>query len=144
MSRPSRHQSLMSVAQIIAERSTCQRLNVGAVVARDGRIMTTGYNGPPSGMPHCDHPPENDYGVPHTKPCTVAVHAETNAIAFAARYGMATEHAELYVTHSPCGTCAKLIVNAGIVRVAYGVEFRDLTGLDLLESAGIETFYVPQ
>lgn len=101
--------------------------------------MTTGYNGPPASMPHCEHPTE-DMGTGFS--CTSAVHAEANAIAFAARYGMATEHAELYVTHSPCSTCAKLIVNAGIIRVAYGVEFRDLTGLDLLEAAGIETFYV--
>lgn len=136
--RPTRDQTLLQVANVIAERSTCTRLNVGAVIAREGRIMTTGYNGPPSGMPHCDHTVAERI----VQPCTAAVHAEANAIAFAARYGMATEHAELYVTHSPCGTCAKLIVNAGIVRVAYGVEFRDLTGLDLLESAGVETFYV--
>lgn len=137
--RPTRDQTLMQVAHTFAERSTCNRLHVGAVIAREGRVIQTGYNGPPSGMVHCNHP-KSEMGTGFS--CPVAVHAEINAIAFAARYGMATEHAELYVTHSPCPTCAKLIINAGIVRVAYAVEFRDLAGLDLLESAGVETFYV--
>lgn len=130
----------MNVVGLIAERSTCDRLSVGAVVARDGRILTTGYNGPPSKMPHCIHF-ENLDNKPDP-PCDRAVHAEANAIAFAARYGMSTDGSELFVTHSPCITCAKLIINAGILRVYYGVEYRSLDGLTLLESASVETFYV--
>ncbi len=131
--RPTRDQTLMRVAVIIAQRSTCNRLNVGAVVAREGRILTTGYNGPPSGMNHCSHESE--------APCDDSVHAEANAIVWAARYGMSTNDCELFVTHSPCVNCAKLIINAGLVRVVYGVEYRDPAGLDLLEAASVETFY---
>ncbi len=123
----------MRVAVVIAQRSTCNRLNVGAVVARDGRMITSGYNGPPSGMAHCLHESE--------VPCDAAVHAEANAIAFAARYGSTTQDSELFVTHSPCVNCAKLIINAGIVRVVFGVEYRDPSGLDLLEAASVETYY---
>jgi dCMP deaminase len=135
VNRPSRVATLLEVAHVISSRSTCNRLNVGAVVARDGRILTTGYNGPPSGMDHCDH-------EEHEGPCQMAVHAEANAIAFAARYGMSTDFSELFLTHSPCHTCAKLIINAGIVRVFYAIEFREPHGLDLLELAGVETQWV--
>jgi dCMP deaminase len=147
--RPSRSQTLLDVAALIARRSTCNRLSVGAVVAREGRILTTGYNGPPSGMPHCDHPPGEvirkyiNLTAKDTGSCTAAVHAERNALAFAARYGMATDGAELFVTHSPCLNCAQSIIQAGIVMVYYGLEFRDLSGLDLLEAAGVETHYGP-
>ena len=96
-------------------RSTCNRLHV-------------------SGMDHCEHEEWEN-------PCEIAVHAEANAIAFASRYGMATQGAELFVTHAPCHTCAKLVVNAGIVRVYYSHEFRSMHGVDLLEQAGVETHY---
>lgn len=132
MSRPSRPDMLLEVASVIARRSTCNRLNVGAVIAREGRILATGYNGPPAGMSHCDH-------GEHAGPCQVAVHAESNAIAFAARYGTATNIAELFLTHSPCHTCAKLIIVAGIIKVYYIIEFREPHGVDLLEMAGVET-----
>lgn len=135
--RPTRSATLLEVASVIARRSTCNRLNVGAVVAREGRILTTGYNGPPAGMSHCEH-------ELHEGPCQIAVHAEANAVAFAARYGMSTDQAELFLTHSPCHTCAKLIINAGIVRVYYLIEFREPHGLDLLEMAGVETHYGPR
>lgn len=147
--RPTRSDTLLRVAVIIAERSTCNRLSVGAVVAREGRILTTGYNGPPSGMPHCNHPPQDVFSkyinqANENPACTAAVHAERNALAFAARYGMATDGAEMFVTHSPCLNCAQSIIQAGIIRVYYGTEFRSLDGLDLLEAAGIETHYGPE
>lgn len=133
MTRPTRIETLLHVAALYAERSTCNRLHVGAVIARSGRILATGYNGPPSGMDHCEH--EEWEG-----PCMLAVHAESNAIAFAARHGVTTDLCELYVTHSPCHNCAKLIINAGIKAVYYSTEFRDLHGIDLLEMAGVETY----
>lgn len=132
--RPTRTETLLTVAAVIAQRSTCNRLNVGAVVAREGRILTTGYNGPPSGMAHCEH---EEFELQ----CNLAVHAEANAIAFAARYGMATQGAELFVTHAPCHNCAKLIINAGIVCVYYSIEYRLTHGVDLLEDANVETYY---
>ena len=136
--RPTRQQMLIHVALVIAQRSTCTRLHVGAWIARDGRILTTGYNGPPAGMDHCTHTAGRALG--DEIGCEVAVHAEANAIAFAARYGMGTDQAELYVTHSPCIACAKLIINAGIVKVVYATEYRSYEGLDLLEKARVETY----
>lgn len=133
MSRPSRIQTLLDTAALWAQRSTCNRLHVGAVIAMDGRIIVQGYNGPPAGFPHCEH--EEWEG-----PCQLAVHAEQNAIYWAARKGAATQLSELYVTHAPCHTCAKAIIQAGIVRVYYIREFRDMHGVDLLEIAGIETY----
>jgi dCMP deaminase len=137
--RPTRDELLVHMAHALAQRSTCPRLNVGAIIARQGRMVTSGYNGPPSGLPHCVHF-ENLDGQEDTG-CRAAVHAEANAIAFAARYGSATEGAELFVTHSPCVSCAQLIVQAGIVRVVYSQEYRSLDGLDLLERAGVESYY---
>ncbi len=139
---------MIAVAETIAKRSTCNRLAVGAVVARDGRIQTTGYNGSPAGMHHCEHVEEwEEITLGNTgkvvdrirtdPPCSEAVHAEANAISFAARYGMATEGCEMYVTHAPCLPCAKLIVNSGIVRVVYHTEFRDMSGIHLLRDAGL-------
>lgn len=134
--RPTRDQSLMQHAQVACERSTCNRLHVGAIIAREGRMVMSGYNGPISGADHCQH--EVVDGVDG---CRAAVHAEANAISFAARYGCATGGAEMFVTHSPCVSCAQLIVQSGIVRVVYALEYRSLEGLDLLESAGIETYF---
>lgn len=135
--RLSRHDMLMEVACVIAKRGTCNRLAVGAVISRDGRVLSTGYNGPPSGLPHCDHDdrPASDPTVPG---CTDAVHAEANAIAFAARFGVAVENACMYVTHSPCSTCAKLTINAGLSRVYYQTPFRDVSGILLLTRAGVQ------
>lgn len=126
----------MAIAHIFAQRSTCNRLHVGAVIARDGRILSTGYNGPAAGMPHCEH------DMTAEEPCQVAVHAEANAIAWAAREGVATNNAQLYVTHSPCIHCAKLIINAGLTIVYYGELFRDVAGIDYLKEAGLSIGHV--
>lgn len=92
-------------------------------------MLSTGYNGPPSGLPHCQH--ENG------TPCDDAVHAEANAIAFAARHGVAVEHATMYVTNSPCTGCAKLIINAGLSEVFYLEPYRDPSGIILLTRANV-------
>lgn len=149
--RISRDQMLLKMAQVAAMRGTCSRAQVGAVIAREGRVLATGYNGAPAGMEHCDHtctcPPKRtivhrDF-CPSTQPCTIAVHSETNAIAFAARFGVAVEGAELFCTHEPCGTCAKVIINSGIARVVYASEYRSTGGIDLLRSAGLLTEWLP-
>jgi dCMP deaminase len=127
--RISRDRMMMKIAHAVAERSTCSRLHVGAVIARDSRAVSTGYNGNPAGMPHCQHVGDD--------PCKNAVHAEANAIAFAARHGAPTEGAEMFTTHQPCLKCAQLIVNSGIVRVVYDFPYRVLDGLDLLNVLGI-------
>lgn len=124
--RTTRDQMGMGMACVVAKRSTCDRLQVGAVISRDGRVISSGYNGNIVGMDHCNHQEHPSI------PCTTAVHAEANAILFAARYGMSTEGATLYTTHQPCLQCAKMIINAGIVRVCYEHPYRDNSGLDLL------------
>lgn len=157
--RPSQDETLMAVAATISERSTCHRYvpesHVGAVIAHDGRIISTGYNGAPAGMPHCQHPPAS--GIvstdtvlpdlssifrPLARGCAIAIHAEANAIAYAARNGTPIGGATLYITLSPCQPCAQLIIAAGLVRVVYGRPYRDRSGLKLLDSAGVtlETF----
>ena len=146
--RMSRDMMLMDVASVVSERGTCSRLQVGVVISRDGRIIVTGYNGAPAGIKHCEHecdclPPEGDWtkhqeGCASLQPCTVSSHAEQNAIAFAAKHGLALDQSELHVTHGPCLACARSIINAGIQKVTYVEEFRDTSGTDLLRLAGVE------
>ena len=126
---------MFSVVQVIAQRGTCERLQVGAVLARDGRIISTGYNGSPAGLPHClsagcDIDPE-------TKRCVRTVHAEANVLAYSARYGIAVDGSELFSSDAPCLDCAKLIVNAGIKSVLWKRDYHDNRGVDLLIAAGI-------
>lgn len=121
----------MQIAEVVSQRSTCSRASVGVVVARQGRVLITGYNGAPAKMPHCFHQ-EGD-----TDPCEVAVHAEANAIAWAARWGISLDGAELFTTMSPCLSCAKLLINAGIARVISQQRYREAAGLELLGNAGI-------
>jgi len=141
-SRISRDELLIRIADIVAGRGTCNRAAVGAVISMGGRIISTGYVGAPSGLPHCTSvgcDPSNSTG------CLRTVHAEANAIAFAARNGIATGDAELHCTHSPCNSCAKLIINSGIRRVVFDSEYRDREPLKLLEMAGIQVVkHVPE
>lgn len=127
--RPSRIETLMRCAWVWADRSTCDRLHVGAVLSRDYRILVTGYNGPPSGATHCHHN--------SNAPCEAAVHAEANLIAFAARHGVETLGAQVIVTHMPCVKCAQLIINAGISMVTYDKPYRDPSGVQLLRNSGV-------
>lgn len=134
MDRISRDEMMMRVAAVVSMRGTCERASVGAVIALDGRIIATGYVGAPSGAKHCA---EVGCEIGTHKGCTRTVHAEANAIAFAAMHGIATRGATLYCTHSPCRECAKLIANSGIARVVYEREYRDKTGLTLLAEVNI-------
>lgn len=151
--RIDRHEMMMQMAEVVALRGTCSRLQVGAVIARDGRPISSGYNGNVAGIEHCYHPhikldPEwhiylTEEGKANLKDepgCKDAMHAEANAIAFAARYGVGTEDAYIYTTHQPCYDCARLIINAGIGTVFYRNPYRKLDGLKLLEQAGIEVY----
>lgn len=124
---------LFKIAETIALAGTCTRLKVGAVLTVDRRIISTGYNGAPSGVTHCYHQESDD------RPCMKAVHAEVNCIAFAARHGVTTQGSVLYSTHAPCLNCSMLLINAGVVEVQYKERFRVPDGLDLLKTAGIRT-----
>lgn len=146
--RPSTDTILMESAKLWAHRGTCTRAQVGVVISRDGRGLVTAYNGAPSGMPHCNH--GCDCGVsrgaslPHSPvcrgmlPCKNVVHAEAAAIAFAARHGVGTQGAMVHVTRAPCLTCAGLIINAGIARVMFLEDHREMDGIDRLTAAAIE------
>ncbi|MHA1806805.1 MAG: deoxycytidylate deaminase, partial [Candidatus Thorarchaeota archaeon] len=118
--RFSRDELLGNIAKLVARRSTCLRSSVGALLAREGRIISMGYNGAPAGMRHCE--PET---CGPGEQCTRTVHAEANAIAFAAKTGIETNGSTLYTTHSPCNDCAKLLINAGICRVIYWEAYHD-------------------
>jgi len=134
MYRIDRDTMFIMIAMIVAKRSTCQRLKVGAVLVKDYRPISTGYNGAPSGLPHCDEVGcEMENGA-----CVRTVHAEANAIAFAAKNGISTQGSILYTTNAPCYTCAKLIINAGVSEVVFKTEYRREEGVNLLESCGIK------
>lgn len=132
--RPTRTDTLLTVAYAMAERSTCTRLHVGCVAAIHGRILSTGYNGAPAGTPHCTHP--------SGEVCSRSVHAEANAVAYAARHGVSLEGAELFATDSPCYTCACLLINAGITAVVFTRKYRDDSGIRLLADVGIKVYHV--
>jgi dCMP deaminase len=128
----------MLIARIIAKRSTCNRGKVGSVLARDRRIISTGYNGAPSGMPHCSHDIDEDV------PCLDAVHSEVNALAFAAKYGVSTDNTVLIVTKAPCAFCAQLLINAGVKEVYFEEEYRNEKGLEILYGAGVSLHRVEE
>jgi dCMP deaminase len=125
----------MKIAHAVSERSTCDRAFVGCVLVRDKRILTTGFNGSPVGQPHCDE-------VGHLMVdghCVRTIHAEMNAIIQAALHGVSTKGATCYVTHFPCINCTKALINAGIVRIVYGVAYRmDENAVNFLQVANIE------
>lgn len=128
------HTYFMNIARQVSTRSTCPRKRVGAVIARDRTILSTGYNGSIRGLPHCE-----DVGcVIEEGHCIATVHAEANAIIHAARNGVAIAGSELYTTASPCYPCFKLMANAGIERVYYGEFYRDEKSLAVARQAGIE------
>lgn len=140
--RPSWDSYFMEIAEVVAKRSTCLRRQVGAVIVRDKRILTTGYNGAPTGIVHC-----KDVGcmrqemyVPSGQRHELCrgIHAEQNAIIQAAVMGISIKGAEIYSTFQPCVLCAKMLINAGITKIIYKGEYPDMLALKLLEEAGIE------
>lgn len=123
----------MEIAKAVSTRATCLRRSVGAVIVKDRRILTTGYNGAPRGLPHCE-----EFGCDIEQRCQLAAHAEMNAIAQAALNGVSCEGGTLYVTCQPCSTCAKLLINAGIRRVVFEGDYPDDLALTLFGLAGTE------
>lgn len=121
MERISWHQYFMAQSHLLALRSTCDRLAVGATIIRDNRIIAGGYNGSVSGSVHCID--EGCYVIDGH--CVRTIHAEMNAILQCAKFGVATEDAEIYVTHFPCLQCCKAIIQSGIKKVFYANEYRN-------------------
>lgn len=139
--RPSWDEYFMSITALVAERSTCQRRRVGAVLVRDKRLITTGYNGAPSNIRHCGEVGcmREQLGIPSGERHELCrgLHAEQNAIIQAALYGTSVEGATLYCTNKPCSICAKMLINARIVAVFYKEGYADPLADLLLDEAGI-------
>jgi len=132
----------MQIAKQVATRSTCLRRHVGAVIVRDKRILATGYNGAPSGFKHCSETGclREKLGIPSGQRQEICrgLHAEQNAIIQAALHGVSIRGSDIYVTHQPCITCAKMIINAGIKRVICAQPYPDELSRVFLEEAKVE------
>jgi dCMP deaminase len=147
MDRPSWDEYFMEIAAVVARRSTCLRRQVGAVIVKDKRLLTTGYNGAPQGLVHCGevgclrearHIPS---GQRHEL-CR-GTHAEQNAIVQAALHGVAIAGGTLYCTHQPCSACTKMIINAGMKRIVFACAYPDELAVQLAAAAGIESVHMP-
>lgn len=139
--RPSWDEYFMRIAHQVAERSTCLRRHVGAVVVVDKRILATGYNGAPSGLPHCSEVGclRQELQVPSGQRHELCrgLHAEMNALLQGARYGVHMEGATLYSTFVPCSLCSKMIINTGIERVVAAAPYPDSFARGMLRDAGV-------
>ena len=135
----------MDLAETVAEWSSCYQANrhVGAVVVRDKRVLTTGYNGAPAGIKSCADKGECIRRVKNIPSGTMqevcyAVHAEQNAICQAAKMGVSLEGATIYVTHQPCVICTRMIINSGIKKVIYKNGYPDDFALELFSQSDVE------
>lgn len=130
MAKPSFDEIFMNLAEELSKRSHCIRAQVGAVLSKDTRIISIGYNGPPAGTHNCDEEWPNEGCARDSKgSCSLALHAEQNAILYAVKNGADLEGATLYTTLSPCLPCARLIYSAGITHVFYRHSYADYKGL---------------
>lgn len=128
----------MNTAKIFAELSHARRLHVGAIVVKDDRIISIGYNGMPAGWDNnCEDVVQHSDDTTSLKTKPEVLHAETNAIAKLARSNESGLDADIFITHAPCLDCAKLIYQSGIKRVWYGTEYRDSAGIDFLKRSGV-------
>jgi dCMP deaminase len=137
-SRVTWNEYFMKIAEQVATRSTCDRKHIGAVIVKDKTILSSGYNGSLRGAPHCDdvgHDMENGH-------CVRTVHAESNAVAQAAKNGVRIDEAEMYVTASPCLTCFKLIANCGIQTIYYKEFYRDERISEYAKQADVRLIYM--
>ncbi len=146
INRPSWEEYFLSIARLVATRSTCLRRKVGAVVVKNKQILTTGYNGAPKGITHCDEAGclREELGVPSGERHELcrALHAEQNAFLQAARHGVSLDGATLYSTIQPCSICAKMLINVGIKKVVIEGNYPDEFALKFLNEAGIEVIAV--
>lgn len=135
MERIKRQEMYLEICKIISQRSTCLRRHVGCVITIDDRIVSTGYNGSIRGFPHCEPHTCNE-----TTPCLHTMHAEANAIAFAAKETVSIKGGVLYCTAIPCQNCAKLIIQSGIQQVVFESGRSDTGGLQILKQGGVGIF----
>lgn len=140
--RPSWDEYFMEIVNVVKKRSTCLRRQVGALIVKDKRILSTGYNGAPTGLKHCDEIgcTREKLNIPSGQRHELCrgLHAEQNAIVHAANSGVSIKGGTIYVTAQPCVLCAKMIINAGIKRIVFGGGYPDELAMELLNEAGIE------
>jgi len=142
-------QYFMEIARVVAQRSTCLRAKVGAVIVKDRSIVATGYNGSPAGMPHCTEVgclifKSQDPDGNAEDNCYRTIHAEINAISQAARRGVSIDEADVYVTHSPCMHCLKTLLNTGVRRICYDKPYKLDKAAYFLEHSTAELVQVPR
>ena len=144
--RPSWETYFMDIAQLVAKRSTCLRRSVGAVVVKDKRILSTGYNGAPMNVAHCRVTGcmREQMKIPSGERHELCrgIHAEQNAIIQAAFHGVSIKEADLYCTNLPCSICAKMIINAGIRTIYYLSGYADAMSEEMLEEAGVDVLQI--
>ena len=140
--RPSWDEYFAKIAMLVAERSTCTRHNVGAIIVKDKRVLSTGYNGAPSNTKDCLELGclRDELKIPSGTRHEICrgVHAEQNAIIQASLHGVSLNGGTLYCTHSPCSICAKMVINAGIKRFVSFFPYNDQTFPDLFREAGVK------
>lgn len=136
----------MDIAELVAKRSTCLRRAVGSVVVKDKRILSTGYNGAPTGIKHCIETGclREKLNVPSGERHELCrgIHAEQNAIIQAAFHGVSIKGATLFCTNQPCSICAKMIINAGIIKIYYRDGYADSMAQEMFKEAGIEVIKI--
>jgi len=142
LNRPTWDEYFMEIARLVARRSTCLRRQVGAVMVKDKNILTTGYNGTPSGITHCSVTGclRQQLGVPSGERHELCrgLHAEQNAIIQAAKHGVNIDGATLYCTNTPCIICSKMLINSGIRSIVCLDGYPDALSKEMLAEAGIE------
>lgn len=140
--RPTLDEYFMEIAGIVAKRSTCLRNQVGAVIVKDKRILSTGYNGAPVNLEHCLDigciRQQNNIASGTRHELCRAVHAEQNAIIQAALHGVSIEGSTVYCTHQPCILCAKMLINSRIEKVVYRAVYPDKESLVFFDKAGVK------
>jgi|UniRef100_A0A7V3PTS3 dCMP deaminase len=140
--RKSWDEYFLAIARIVAERSTCLRRKVGAVLVREKRILCTGYNGAPHGVVHCDVAGclREQLKIPAGERIEICrgIHAEQNTLVQAATFGISVYGATLYCTHAPCITCAKMLINAGVREFVISSEYPDEFARQLVAAAGVK------
>ncbi|AGN25421.1 deoxycytidylate deaminase [Candidatus Methanomassiliicoccus intestinalis] len=139
--RPDNDAYFMNMAKLSATRSTCLRRSVGAVIVKEKRILTTGYNGAPRGIKHCEETGcvrlENHIESGTRHELCRGVHAEQNAVIQAAYFGVSVKDASIYITNFPCVLCAKILINAGIKEVIYLDDYVDTLSREILEESNV-------
>ena len=141
INRPTWDEYFIQVAELVSSRSTCLRRKVGAVLVKERRILATGYNGAPSGLPHCDETGclRQTLGVMSGEKHELCrgLHAEQNVLLQAALHGIGVKNSLLYLTCTPCSICAKMIINAGIKEIIYKESYPDKMAQDFFRVAGV-------